>query len=472
MKYAAVPVLVIVLISSLALFFYSPPATAGTLEPVSINLPYCEEASSASLSMVAGVYHNLTVNAGHDFSSVNVSIFRDETFFYFLYSNGTWSSPSGNESLLDKTNCSVSDSSALFRLGLPLGSISGEWNLSVYVDGSEFYNAPLALEVPYPHFSMSSPDFVFRVDPFTNEVLYPTVDTYRVHLVNPGNVPLEIHPEFESFERMFGITNASGIFTPLEQRDLHLSFSVPSWSPRIIRTHVSIVGTPLFIIPAKPGTANINSSFKQSFNVEIDVVRQGYELIDLGDVTVQYKKTLYADYNTDIGLDLFFTGVKDISLSVGTESIRLDGITLENESVSSPVFIPLTNTTERHLHLSLNTSSPQITAMVDYNLETVDSSISRDFHTEVVVGPRPLKPFDSGVYINIIGISVFLIFIIVLLAYSFVLYRRHKKEEKEVEGKAIHRARKGAERRVKVKRYTPSHPRKRGGTQKNISRRR
>ena len=192
--------------------------------------------------------------------------------------------------------------------------------------------------------------------------------------------------------------------------------------------------------------------------MEIDVVRQGYTLIDLGDVTVQYRKTLYADYNTDIGLDLFFVGTKEITLDVSTESIRLDRITLENATVSVPVSIPLTNTSEKHMHLSLNTSSPQITAMVEYHLETTDSSISRNFHTEIVVGPRPVKPFDSSFYINIIGISLFLLFLIALLGYVGLLYRKHKKEQDEKTDeereKAIHRARRGAEKRVKVKRYT------------------
>ena len=468
MRFAAVMVLTLIVISSLAAFSDPLSVDGGEGNAVSINLPYCApriNASTRNPAMVGGVYHNLSVNVGHAFSSVNVSLSRGGTAFYYLYSEGNWTAPVGNESLLDIGHCYAGTTAALFVMGVPLGSSIGNWTLSVDVDGSPFYSGFITVEVPYAHFSMSTPDFVFRVDPFTNEVLYPTVDTYKVRLVNPGNVPLEIHPDFESFDNMFSITNATGIFIPLEQRELHLSFTVPSWSPRIIKTHVSVVGTPLFIIPSKPGTANINSSYKQTFDVEIDVVRQGYELLDLGNVTVQYKKTLYADYNTDIGLDLFFTGVKDITLDVSTESIRLDKITLENATVSAPVSLSLTNTSERHMHLSLNTSSPQITAFVEYHLETTDSTVSRNFHTEIVVGPRPIKPFNSSFYINTIGISLFLIFLIVLVGYAGLLYRRHKKEEgektDEESEKAIRRARKGAEKRVKVKRYK-SRPSPRG----------
>lgn len=471
MKRAAIPILALIIISSLVAFPYTSPAAGEGTDTVSINIPYCPpriNASTGNPALVAGVYHNLSVNIGQNFSSVNVSVFRGDTTFSFLYSGGNWMPPIGNESLLDIKHSAVTNTTILFVMGLPLGSLSGNWNISVYVDGGEFYSGFITVEVPYPHFSMATPDFEFRVDPFTNEVLYPTVDTYRVRLVNPGNVPLEIQPEFESFENMFDITNASGIFTPLEQRNLHLSFTVPSWSPRIIKTHGSVIGTPLFIIPSKPGTANINSSYKQSFNVEIDVVRQGYELLDLGDITVQYKKTLYADYNSEIGLDLFFVGTKDITLDISTESIRLDRISLENATVSSPVPIHLTNTSERHMHITLNTSSPQITSMVEYHLEAVDSSLSRDFYTEVVVGSRPVKPFDSSFYINMIGISLFLIFLIVLVGYAGVLYRKHRKEQNEKTDeereKAIHRARKGAEKRAKVKRYTSQASRSRRKT--------
>ena len=440
---------------------------------VSINLPYSAprvNASTGNPAMVAGVYHNLSVGIGHPFSRVNVSFSRDLVTISFLYDSGNWS-VSGNESspLLDKSHSHADADSIMFVLGLPLSSETGDWNLSVAVDGDLSYRGYVSVELPYPHFSMAAPDFVFRVDPFTNEVLYPTVDTYRVRLVNPGNVPLEIHPEFESFENMFSITNATGTFTPLEQRYLYLSFTVPAWSPRIIKTHVSVVGTPMFVIPTAPGTANINSSFKQTFNVEIDVVRRGYELIDLGDVTVQYKKTLYADYNAEIYLDLFFTGVKNITLDVETESIRLDGVTLENRSVSSPVFIELTNTSEKHMRLTLNTSSPQITATVDYHLQAFDLSVSRDFRTEVVVGPRPVKPYDSEFFVNVLGLVLFLVFLAVLFGYVSVIYRRNRqtaaKRKEEEREKAIRRARKSAERKVRVKRYNgrPSHGRTRRG---------
>ncbi len=466
MKYTAIVLISMLLISSVFCIPQTESQAADTQGAVSINLPYSApriNATTGNPAVVAGVYHNLSVNVSHSFSSVNVSISRGNTAFHYLYSDGNWTPPAGNESLLDTSHSHAYNTTVLFVLGVPLMSETGEWNLNVDVDNTSFYSGEVTVEVPYAHFSMATPDFVFRVDPFTNEVLYPTVNTYKVRLVNPGNVPLEIRPDFESFGDRFSITNATGIFTPLEQRELHLSFTVPAWSPRIIKTHVSVVGTPLFIIPSEPGMANINSSYKQTFNVEIDVVRQGYQLLDLGDVTVQYKKTLYADYNTEIGLDLFFTGVKDISIGINTESIRLDRIILENKTVSSPVFLKLTNTSEKHMHLTMNTSSPQITAMVEYHLETTDSAISRDFHTEVVVGPRPVSPYENILSINVIGLLLFLIFITALSGYAGLLYRRNRKEkalkEKEERERAIRQVKKQAEQRVRVKRYnSPSYP--------------
>ncbi len=422
---------------------------------------------------VAGVLHNLTIELNSPANTIDVyaySIKHNNTditnYYHWSYNNSIWTDHLYTD-FINSDLSSVYENTYCFYLGMIGNATPGQWILSIIVDDQAIqeWNETFIVEAPVSGIAFSGPNFYFNVSPFQTDSIDsymqddPQNTTYFT-TKNSGNVPMDFDISYDDYDELFTTTNSTGISHLGEERVHHIAFRAEKWSPREFTVKGRIHGEPKMLVT--PTMISFILAPESAFNVIVKVARPGYDIFQMSGLVVQYKSRLIADYNDELGLDLYLTGTKDSHLSTEVDKLSLVNILQNDIEVTQPVYAQVSSDTETHMLVTINCSiapprgQPSMLAYVNFMAETDDFANSGQFTTTIVVKAKTFLEEEEDVGLgpmNILAIS--LIIVGIVLAFLIMAYQGHKSEKerkrKEEEEKAEKKGGSGYKRRKKKK---------------------
>lgn len=450
MKIAIIPLL---LILSLLLFPVGTRAESRAGD-YSLFIPdSTEQYNNGMKVMVAGMEHNLTFNK----FSENITV--------IMYSNGYFSEGFKNESTyyrwryldgnfydLEYGKYINTSSSALFadKISFHIGIYSraegagyhengAQWHFIVKSGDETVIEDDIFVENATAGLGLSTPEFEFRVEPFSGGSVGPSVKDYRFRTMNTGNVPLFLTGSYDNMGELFETTNMSIILKPGDEVYHSIFLRALPWSPQIFSVTEHIRAVPLHIM----STENVNfiSSPVGQVHISVKVVRNGFNILEVGGANLQYEQgPQVAEYNEIRTFRCFLNGNGSVKLTLTPSRLLIKGVYYggkwhNDTDGSSPVNIDfsLKDGIEEEVRISVKFYKENTNARLSYRIENGGKTGSA--YTDIVVGKAPavIKEEDgSGLRINTVSVVIAVIFI--ALIAGFVIYhgiRERKNRERE-----------------------------------------
>ncbi len=439
--------LAFIILLMLSLFMPLTGVNAGSSVDWNIQIPGENPEFDANNTpvMIAGIEHNLSFYIGNS-DAVNVSLTyagdiaqKNQTNTYeWRYAVGSFSDVLYG-TYINLTSSSVFSDKVAFHIGVHAKVKYGIWHLVVQRKlGSRYeriIDSDIHMEKADPRLALSTPVFEFRVEPFeSGEMISPTEKDYRFTTINSGNVPLWLECSYDSMSEIFYTTNMSLVLHPGASLKHSIYLTSLPWSPRVFTVKEYVKGTAMHMITSD--MVSFIPSFQTVVKINVKVVRQGFNIMDIGLAKLQYEKgPKVADFNDVLDLHLFISGHSDASLTVSVRKLELLGIYYDgrwhNESdTSETLTFHLTNDSdEKEIMVRVRCYREDVSdARVTYQLYS--DSNSGSVYTDIVVGKAPYVPQapqkSSG--INIVAIVGVLVVIAVILIFMF-FYTKKLKEE-------------------------------------------
>ncbi len=392
--------------------------------------------------LVSGIEHNLTFYIG-DSSEVTVFLTysgigdeeRNYTNFYeWRYSDGHFQDVL-YYTYINTTSSSVFSDMIAFHIGIHAKAKQGTWHLMVerkIPSGNEtIISEDIWVEEANPRLALSTPVFEFRVEPFeSGDQIPPSDKDYRFTTINGGNVPLWLSCEYDKMGEIFYTTNMSTVLHPGDELEHNIYLTSLPWSPQVFTVEEHVKGRPMYMITAD--MVSFIPTFQTVVKINVKVVRQGFNILDIGDAKLQYEKgPKVANYDDTMDLRLFVSGHSDASLTVSVDKLELVGLYYDGKwhnasegDTSKTLNFHLTNDSEEEeVMVRVHCYREKVTGSVHYQLRS--GSASDHAQTDIVVGSAPyVSPVEENPGINTIAL-IGVILIIVFLAGLMIFY--HKK---------------------------------------------
>ena len=328
----------------LALPLFSQGVSADTrAETYSLFIPDSIEQYHQGMKIfVAGMEHNLTFRKTSE--NITVTIYSESYFDEGLKDTTTyyrWKYLNGNFSDTEYGTYINLSSSAIFgnEISFHIGTDSrvegagnneegAQWHIKIVSNGKTFIEDNIFVEKLNPAYSLSRPEFEFRVNPGYTGKIFPTVKDYNVTIRSKANIPLALSVEYDKMGEIFEATNVSGILKPGDVVYSNIYLKAIPWSPRIFSVIEKINALPLHIMPSERAEVmSLITQLKQDVHITVKVVRQGFDIIDIGVGNLQYERgPQVADYNEERIMRCFLNGNGTVRFTVTPSDLLIKGI--------------------------------------------------------------------------------------------------------------------------------------------------
>jgi len=420
-----------------------PAATRITsAQAVSVSIAMPGEASSyvgQDQVLLAGIWHDITVETGKAQDDVTLEMFSGNTTpangsesdqYRFQWSDKGFSDLSYGK-WIDGPNSLASKGTYRFRLAISGSATLGTWTLLVNGSGTELVRTSFVVASPDVEFSISSPDFLFNVEPGVAGTYYPAGANY-FRSINSGNMPLSISIEFTELGDWMRATNVS-VLHPGTEHIHHLSIEAPSWTPGETRFSGDVVATPLHRGPGE--VVGLDLSYSLAFTATVRVGRGGLAMHDEGAFVLQYPTSLSGEKDKDLQFDIYLSGKKPVVLSITLENASQGTVLLDGKETELPGNIDLTNGKEVRLNISIRPTRSGIPAKVLFTITTSDNTVQRTYITEVAVSGEIEPEVDDGgtATRNRTATVAFLVGAIAIASFVGILIFKKSERTREVE---------------------------------------
>jgi len=450
MKFAIFPML---LMLALSLFSYGLQAETRAGD-YSLFIPDCNEQYNHSMKvLVAGVEHNLTFQRTSD--DITVTIYSDgyfsggvkneSTYYRWHYANGNFSDEEYGK-YINRSSCALFGDKISFHIGIysraegaRTHEQGAQWHLTIKSNNEVFIEDNIFVENATAGLGLSTPEFEFRVEPFSEGNIGPTVKDYNFRTMNTGNVPLFLTASYDKMSDIFETTNMSIILKPGDTVRHSIYLKALPWSPQIFSVTEHVRGIPLHLMRTE--NMNFISSPMGQVHIAVKVVRQGFNIIDIGPANLQYERgPQVADYNEERIFRCFLNGNGTVDFTLSPSKLLIKGVyyegTWHNDTEgSSPLTVAfsLKEKMEEEIKISVKFYRENTNARLSYRLESGNKTGSA--YTDIVVGKAPSVITEGGepsFGINMVGVAIALVF--VALIATFVIYntvRERRNRERE-----------------------------------------
>jgi len=410
---------------------------AGTVSNLSIYVGDEEPMTDGdAFVMIQGMFHTIRFDIGSGGDILVIlysgdtppSVKNESNYYEFEYSDGGGFRDRNYGQFLDPGKCSRGIGDISFYVALdPSVSIS-DWTLKIDVNGNTEYSARIVVKRLTIGLTLSQPEFIFRIDPFTASNM---TSEQELRSVNEGNVPVIYSITLDKLSNMVSVSSMDGIVHRKETRYHSVRVSVPKYSPR----RIDIVGTFKAEVPAAllklTGSVALRTSIEQIVNIRILVAHPGYEIINLGDgkIVIQYEKSRVAKYGDVITLRTYYTGRVDVELRFTQTYLEIKDIRLNFNSTSQPLKYSLSETSEQMVDLVVTPIKDDVTASLRYYIESADGTIRYEFTTSIGVGRSSIPyPGESPPILSVAGI-IFVAGAILFIAVLLIITRKKDKKK-------------------------------------------
>ncbi len=393
----------------------------------SLFIPDSKELYKQSMRvLVAGIEHNLTFHKPSDNITVIMysngyfsgGIKNESTYYRWRYLNGDFDDLKYGK-YINKSSSAVFGDKIAFHIGIysrAEGTGKGEngtWHLKVKSGENTIIEDNILVENVNASLGLSTPVFEFRVEPSFGGIVGPTVKDYKFRTVNTGNVPLLLTASYDKMGNIFETTNMGIVLKPEDEVYHHINITARPWSPQIFSVTGHIKGTPLHVMNTE-GMTFISSPVGQ-VHISVKVVRQGFDIIDIGPAKLQYEQgPQVAEYNEVRILRCFLNGNGSARLTISPSELLIKGVYYNgmwhNETTGySPINLnfSLEKNIEKEVRITVKCYKEKVSARLTYRIEEGNKSGSA--HTDIVVGEAPAiitKDEGEGFWISPVGIAI------------------------------------------------------------------
>lgn len=378
------------LIALILLSLFIPSGTALSVENFEVHMMGEKPVTDAEgrYRIVAGIWHQTDVYLDSPADSIDIQMscgdFSEHNFtnfYHWRYSDAGWSDVAYGV-YIQKDRCERTGTLYSFFIGVDGKVNYGLWNLTVSADGSEIYSTQIDVVRPRRGISVSG-EFIFRTEPFT-----PGILNSDDHLIirNGGNIPLYYNITFPSFSDRINITGKKDIIHVNGDATHYLTFTVGSWSPRIIKITGRITAGGMYRIPTNT-TAALIPQVGATFPVTVYIGHFGYEIIEKDGFTLQRKREISLDYNSEAELRIFLTGNGTANIDIKGENCAVEEVVYDGNRIKLPFSLSLSQEHEENISIRIKADVPDVTAKVLYIIEYKGNESS--YFTDVKVGPAP-----------------------------------------------------------------------------------
>ena len=356
--------------------------------------------------LVAGIWHRVDITLNTTCTEINITLtygnpsehnLNIANYYEWSYNKTqtAWYDLQYNNTYIQTSKCNLKEQTYSFYIGTDAHVLYGSWDINIKLDGTEVYSESIAVEEPKTGLGQSAGSFILPVTPYKRSKTASKDLNQHLTLMNEGNVPLAMSITYDRYEDRITITPPCTLLHVGESIKHHITFDADAWAPRKIVINVEVEGETMLMIPSTTGMA-ITGNVKLPFDITIYVGHAGLELAEMDDITFQYKKKHYAEYKEPITFDAYLTGTLAATLDVSVENVKLIGVIYKGKTAKLPISFHLTNTSEEHIIVQVETDQDATTAYIHYTIRSVDGAINRTLTSELVVKPKPeVKPSET-----------------------------------------------------------------------------
>ena len=443
------PVISVLVLMLIITGFFSSSSKGESSVEWQISIPGESPSFNGSTPiLIAGIEHNLTFyigNSRHVVVTMKARSMGDEENYTNSYE---WAYDNGNFSdlrygtYINITSSKVFGENIAFHIGLHAKAWKGLWSITVKrslgADYETIIDENIDVEKADPRLAISTPVFEFRVEPFeSGEMISPVVSDYHFLTRNTGNVPLWLECDYDHMGEIFHTTNMSIVLHPHDEVEHQIFLTSMPWSPQVFRVKEYVRGTAMHMITSD--MVSFIPSFQTVVKINVEVVRQGFNIMDIGPAKLQYQRgPMVEDFNDIIDLHLFLSGDSDATLTISSSRIELMGVYTGGEwhntsDISQSLNFHLTNDSEeKEILVRVRCYREDTTAKVTYELSAGNRSDS--VYTEILVGKAPFvpEPADDSRHVNTVALAGAL-FVLAVIGIIMYLYTRRVREMDENE---------------------------------------
>ena len=417
-----------------AMPFASPDCVSAAVSNLSITIG--DEAplmDGDAFVMVQGTFHTIRFDVGQG-SALTVILHEGgsppstknvSNYYEFEYTSAGGFKDKSYDQFIDPAKCSRDVGSAKFYAAVdPSVSITG-WTLKIDVDGTAELSSQISMRRMTVGLSLSQPEFVFRVDPFTAK---NTTSEQSFRSVNEGNVPVGYSMKLDRMVNLITVSSMDGPVHRGETRYHSIKVTVPKYSPQ----KIDVKGTLKAEVPAAllklTGTVALQTVIEQVINIQVIIAHPGYDVINLGDgkVVIQYEKSRIAKYGDVLTLKTYYTGRVDVELRFTVSDLQVKDTRLNFNSTSQPLSYHLSEGSEQIVDVVVTPVKDDVTATLRYHIETTDGTIVYEFTTTVAVSASPIPYGEEPLPMLSIAGLAFVVGVVLLVIAFIVLSRRRE----------------------------------------------
>src|SRR5256712_2845511 len=224
---------------------------------------------------VAGIWHEIDVNlTAAPSQNVTLRAFLPggtpvgpaNTYAWdFNPVTGSWTDPLYNAFI--RTGLSYeSGPLVVFVVGVDADAAVGLWTLTASVGGTTATSETVEVQAAQVSYGLSTPEFTFRVDPFTSAQASSQTGNVYLRTINQGNVPLGMLVSFDTLQSAFSVVNPSNVAHLGSDARYFLALSLGPLPPQVITVTARTNVTPLYVVPSA-GASRIVAGVQPPFGI-------------------------------------------------------------------------------------------------------------------------------------------------------------------------------------------------------------
>ena len=276
-----------------------------------------------------------------------------------------------------------SGSLVVFVVGVDADATVGIWTLTASVGGTTAASETIEVQGAQVSYGLSTPDFTFRVDPFTSAQASSQTGNVYVRTINQGNVPLGMLVSFDTLQSAFSVVNPSNVAHLGSDARYFLALSLGPLPPQVITVTARTNVTPLYVVPSA-GASRIVAVVQQPFAITVEVGHSGYAIQTIGNVVFQTLATVKATYASLTTWQVYLTGAQNVTLDVAATGVRLKGVFSGTQALAFPA--PLTLAPTAELPLTVQIEVPNAGAgSVTFTIHLLGTGDTEVFTTQLAV---------------------------------------------------------------------------------------
>src|SRR2546422_2708140 len=195
---------------------------------------------------------------------------------------GGWTDPLYNAFI--RTDLSYeSGPLVVFVVGVDADATVGLWTLTASVGGTTAASETIEVRAAQVSYGLSTPEFTFRVDPFTSAQASSQTGNVYLRTINQGNVPLGMMVTFDTLQSAFSVVNPSNVAHLGSDARYFLALSLGPLPPQVITVTARTNVTPLYVVPSA-GASRIVAVVQQPLSITVGVGHSRHAIQTNGNV--------------------------------------------------------------------------------------------------------------------------------------------------------------------------------------------